>query len=70
MLDLDYELDVAADVDMNVVMTGRGRFVEIQGTGEDGTFSVEQLDALSRLALRGIDELFAHQERAIAAARA
>ena len=54
---------------MNVVATGAGRFVEIQGTGEDGSFSIEELDALSRLALRGIAQLAVHQKRAIESAR-
>jgi ribonuclease PH len=69
-LDLPYAEDSRAEVDLNVVATGAGRFVEIQGTGEDGTFSLEQLDAMSRLALRGIALLVAEQRRAIAAARA
>lgn len=56
-LDLDYELDYAAAVDMNVVMTGRGRFVEIQGTGEEATFDDEELDALIKLSRRGIKQL-------------
>ena len=60
-LDLDYEQDFAAAVDMNVVMTGRGRFVEIQGTGEEATFSDNDLDALLKLARRGIKELTATQ---------
>lgn len=60
-LDLDYELDVAADVDMNVIMTGRGRFVEIQGTGEEATFDDQQLNEMLRLARLGISELTAKQ---------
>ena len=60
-LDLDYELDVAADVDMNVVMTGKGRFVEIQGTGEEATFDDEQLAQMLSLAKKGINELTALQ---------
>ena len=56
-LDLDYELDYAADVDMNVVMTGDGRFVEIQGTGEEATFDDQQLAELLRVAKKGIAEL-------------
>jgi ribonuclease PH len=60
-LDLDYEQDFAATVDMNVVMTGAGRFVEIQGTGEEATFSDEDLDALLKLARRGIKDLTAAQ---------
>ncbi|MCA9124090.1 MAG: ribonuclease PH [Planctomycetaceae bacterium] len=61
-LDLDYEQDYAATVDMNVVMTGGGRFVEIQGTGEEATFSDEDLDALLKLARRGIKDLTATQK--------
>ncbi|QDV88713.1 ribonuclease PH [Stieleria sp.] len=56
-LDLDYELDFAADVDMNVVMTGRGKFVEIQGTGEEATFDDDQLAAMLAMARKGIAEL-------------
>ncbi len=64
-LDLDYELDVAADVDMNVIMTGGGRFVEIQGTGEEATFDDDQLAQLLRLAKKGIQELTQHQKSAL-----
>ena len=56
-LDLDYQLDVAADVDMNVIMTGSGRFVEIQGTGEEATFDDQQLAEMLKLARKGIAEL-------------
>ena len=56
-LDLDYAEDVRAEVDMNVVMTGEGRFVEVQGTGEHGTFDRSALDALIQLAAEGIGEL-------------
>jgi ribonuclease PH len=56
-LDLDYEQDVAAAVDMNVVMTGSGRFVEVQGTGEEATFSDEELQSLLCLARSGIAQL-------------
>ena len=61
-LDLDYDLDVRADVDMNVVMSSEGRFVEVQGTGEHGTFDRAQLDALLDLATRGIETLDAAQQ--------
>lgn len=64
-LDLDYPEDVAADVDMNVVMSSEGKFVEVQGTGEHGTFAREQMDALVDLATRGIRELDAAQRRAL-----
>lgn len=56
-LDLDYEKDFAAAVDMNVVMTGSGRFVEIQGTGEEATFDDDELAALLKLARNGIRQL-------------
>ena len=65
VLDLAYEEDSRADVDMNVVATGAGRFVEVQGTGEEATFSAEELDAMTALALRGAGELRALQESAI-----
>jgi len=65
MLDLDYELDVNADVDMNVVMTGSGQFVEIQGTGEEATFSDQQMQSLLKLARRGIKELTEVQRSAL-----
>ena len=57
ILDLDYEKDFAAAVDMNVVMTGKGRFVEIQGTGEEATFDDDQLQDLLKLARNGIKQL-------------
>ena len=57
LLDLPYEEDSAADVDMNVVMTGSGRFVELQGTGEEATFSDDELSQLLGLARGGIKEL-------------
>lgn len=64
-LDLDYQLDVAAEVDMNVVMTGSGRFIEIQGTGEEATFSDTELAALLKLAKSGIKSLNAIQQKAL-----
>ena len=65
VLDLDYKLDSAADVDMNVVMTGGGRFVEIQGTGEEATFDDQQLSELLRLAKQGIKLLTKKQMQAL-----
>jgi ribonuclease PH len=56
-LDLDYAEDVIADVDMNVVMSSEGGFVEVQGTGEHGTFDRAQLDTLLGLAVAGIQTL-------------
>jgi ribonuclease PH len=65
MLDLDYSEDSACGCDMNVVMTGAGNFVEVQGTAEGETFGREQLDELLALAQSGIRELIAHQRRAL-----
>jgi ribonuclease PH len=67
-LDLDYEEDVRADVDMNVVMSSEGRFVEVQGTGEHGTFDRGQLDQLLDLAISGIRSLDAAQTKALSKA--
>ena len=64
-LDLDYEEDVRADVDMNVVMSSEGRFVEVQGTGEHGTFDRAQLDELLALAISGIERLNREQQAAL-----
>jgi ribonuclease PH len=65
-LDLDYPEDVAADVDMNVVMSSERRFVEVQGTGEHGTFARAELDALLALAMKGTAEIDEAQQRALA----
>jgi len=65
LLDLAYAEDARADVDMNVVATGSGRFVEVQGSGEEASFSREELDALTGLALAGISELTKRQQRAV-----
>ncbi|MDB4650918.1 ribonuclease PH, partial [Pirellulaceae bacterium] len=64
-LDLDYEGDYAASVDMNVVMTGRGKFVELQGTGEEDVFSEEELASLIKLAKKGIKELTGVQQKSL-----
>lgn len=64
-LDLDYEEDVRAEVDMNVVMSSEGKFVEVQGTGEHGTFDRAQLDQLVDLAISGIRSLDAAQVKAL-----
>ncbi|NNE34494.1 MAG: ribonuclease PH [Rhodothermales bacterium] len=66
-LDLDYKLDVSAEVDMNVAMNHKGDFVEVQGTGEQGTFSREELDSLLDLAARGIRRLMTIQRKAVRA---
>ena len=63
MLDLCYTEDSAADVDMNIVMTGQGQFVEIQGTAEEEPFSREESDQLLDLAASGIQELIRLQNR-------
>ena len=65
VLDLDYEEDFAAAVDMNVVMTGGGRFVEVQGTGEEATFSEQELHAMLALARGGVVALTAAQREAL-----
>lgn len=67
VLDLDYPEDVSADTDMNVVMTGDGRFVEVQGTAEGEPFDRELLDALLALAGSGCAELTGLQQAALAA---
>ena len=66
-LDLDYSEDSTAQVDMNVVMTGTGKLVEVQGTAEQGTFERTELDLLFDLATKGIAELTAEQEKALGA---
>jgi ribonuclease PH len=65
LLDLCYTEDVAATVDMNVVMTGRGEFIELQGTGEEATFSDAELTGMLGLARGGIKRLLELQEAAI-----
>jgi ribonuclease PH len=64
-LDLDYARDVRADVDMNVVMTGNNRFVEVQGTGEEATFDDQELSELLALAKQGISQLHAKQKESL-----
>jgi ribonuclease PH len=64
-IDLNYELDVAAEVDLNVIMTGRGQFVELQGCGEEATFSEEQLAQLLSLGKWGIRQLTQFQRQAL-----
>lgn len=66
-LDLDYEKDFAANVDMNIVMTGEGEFVEIQGTGEEATFSYDELELMLEQAKFGIEQLFEAQKEVIGA---
>ncbi|HEX6597687.1 MAG TPA: ribonuclease PH [Gemmatimonadaceae bacterium] len=64
-LDLEYVEDVIADVDMNVVMSSEGRYVEVQGTGEHGTFDRRELDRLLELAESGLRELESRQRAAL-----
>jgi ribonuclease PH len=66
LLDLCYEEDSKADVDMNFVMTGSGKFVEIQGTAESAPFSKKQMDKMSEIAQEGIKELLKAQKQALA----
>jgi ribonuclease PH len=65
LLDLEYTEDSACDTDMNVVMTGAGHFVEVQGTAEGAAFTRAQMDALLGLATQGIAELVAAQQRSL-----
>jgi len=66
--DLPYVEDAAAEVDMNLVMTGKGEFVEVQGSGEEATFTGAQLTEMLDLGRKGIEQLLKLQEAAIAAA--
>jgi ribonuclease PH len=66
LLDLDYAEDSGCDSDMNVVMTGSGGFIEVQGTAEGAPYSRAEMDALLALAERGIRELVARQRAALA----
>jgi ribonuclease PH len=66
LLDLDYEEDSSADVDMNVVMRGDGRLIEVQATAERNAFGRDQLDELMDLAALGIEQLAAVQKEAAA----
>ena len=65
LLDLCYEEDVQAAVDMNIVMTDRGRFVEVQGTAESAPFSRERLNRLLDLAQGGLEQFFKLQAQAV-----
>ena len=69
LLDLDYEEDSSAEVDLNVVMTGEGRLVEVQATAERVAFDRQELDALLDLAAAGIEKIGEAQEQALDAAR-
>jgi ribonuclease PH len=65
LLDLNYEEDARADVDMNVVMTGSGNIIEVQGTAEGRAFSQEQMVSMLNLAHKGIQQLMKLQNRAL-----
>jgi ribonuclease PH len=65
VLDLDYLEDSAADTDLNVVVTDKGGFIEVQGTAEAAPFSAEELNAMLALARQGVDELFIKQLAAL-----
>jgi ribonuclease PH len=65
LLDLDYSEDKDAEVDLNLVMTGAGEFVEVQGTGEEATFTRSQLDRLLKLGKVGIDAITRKQRKAL-----
>lgn len=69
MLDLDYSEDSRAEVDMNIVRTGSGHFIEIQGTAETKPFTKEQMDVMTELATRGIDHLFEIQRSILGSLR-
>jgi len=65
LLDLNYEEDSRAEVDMNVVMTGDGKFVEIQGTAEESVFTRREMDELTRIAQKGIKQLIRIQKNVL-----
>jgi ribonuclease PH len=65
LLDLNYAEDSRAEVDMNVVMTGSGEFIEVQGTAENAAFSKKEMDALIRIAEKGIKKMTAYQKRSL-----
>jgi ribonuclease PH len=64
-LDLDYEEDSTAEVDMNIIMTGDGRFIEVQGTAEREPFSKDEMEKLLALAQKGVEELIGIQKKAL-----
>ena len=67
VLDLDYAEDSQAETDMNVVMDGEGRFIEVQGTAEGAPFTTEEMNAMLSLARDGVEALMRHQREALAA---
>jgi len=66
VLDLDYPEDSSADTDLNVVMTDKGGFIEVQGTAEAAPFSADDLNAMLALARQGCEQLFSLQQAALA----
>jgi ribonuclease PH len=67
LLDLEYTEDSACDTDMNVVMTGAGHYIEVQGTAEGAAFSRPEMDTLLALAEKGVSELVRMQQQALKA---
>ena len=65
LLDLDYSEDKDAEVDLNLVMTGAGEYVEVQGTGEEATFSHAQLERLLKLGRQGIEAITRQQRKTL-----
>jgi ribonuclease PH len=65
VLDLDYAEDVVAETDMNIIMNDQGRFIELQGTAEDGSFDHQHLQAMIEAAQAGIQELIGLQKQAV-----
>jgi len=65
LLDLCYEEDSRAEVDMNIIMTGKGQFIEIQGTAERNPFSKEEMDKMLLFAQKGVEELFKIQKKLV-----
>ena len=68
LLDLCYEEDSRAEVDMNFVMTGSGKFIEVQGTAESAPFTKRQMERMAEIAQQGIKELLKAQKKVIAVA--
>jgi ribonuclease PH len=69
LLDLEYAEDSRAEVDMNIVRTGSGRFIEIQGTAESKPFTKEQMEEMVALASSGIEQLIEQQQTVLGALR-
>jgi ribonuclease PH len=65
LVDLDYDEDSSCDVDMNFVITGKGQLVEVQGTGERATFSLEQLNQMTNEAIKAVQQITQLQEKTL-----